>query len=43
MVGVNLAASPCGMPADAGGILDTRNTIGTPNFDGSDATGKVGE
>ena len=25
------------MSADASGILDTRNTIRTPNFDGSDA------
>ena len=36
MVGVNLAASPCVMSADASGILDTRNTIRTPIFDGSD-------
>ena len=27
VVGVNLAASPCVMSADAGGILDTRSTI----------------
>ena len=25
------------MVAETGGILDTRNTIGVPNFDGTDA------
>ena len=39
----NLAPSPCSVAAEAGGILDTRNTIGIPNFDGLTQTGKVDE
>ena len=37
LVGANLAASLCVMSAEASGILDTGNTIGIPNFDGSHA------
>ena len=40
VVGGNLAPSPCSMAAETGGILDTRNTIGVSNFDGTDANWK---
>ena len=37
MYRVNLAASSCVLLVEEGDILDTTNTIGIPNFDGSDA------
>ena len=40
VVRAKLAASPCVMSDEAGGILDTTNTIGIHNFDGSDANWK---